>query len=598
MVTVEWELEHENLFAIINKIREENKKFREENKLALFEWKLESEHLDRKSPNKISPMQYCQTLMKTNFRHLDDLGLNKKMKDVRRFFNRAFTSTDDDGRIVDKDDGAYEKNDQLLDVLEYAMKPSYLDYFRSKYVKEAGLVAFKATMTPALSSRIRKIVANDCGSDSSLVNVPSGEQTFYLSDREFSKFFKDVQLLSELKDPSGNAALVPPWLAGIPSPQLKKKEWLKKTFLKWDSFLSFEHCVSRMHFDSQKNLAKILKNVALDVDNFDSPWNTLPITFNFKDQVRYGEIRAILIEIIRKSLTCLTLLCKDCAENQRKITGSQFYFLMKNLFPQSPRNQLKIGITLRHTLRGNFKVIDRMYADAVFSCLLRFMNDVRQSTLPQVLESLMVKHDGSADYEQQMRVLKFALKMPFSNGQVLIPRLFVERNQNGVLDSLLLVLDSTYALNKLKNKPQHPKDHPFAYIKPPSWAKSVDGEKRLYIEPWDVCVPPILRTGFLAKRYGDWSPVASFDLKVLSQEYDVLKDFDYFQSVQVIEQQWEKQWVAENETQQRVLSELKRDWWYCTMLYHLQYLCACYSLVAKLCSNRNIQVKLGMFHTL
>ena len=352
---------------------------------------------------------------------------------------------------------------------------------------------------------------------------------------------------------------------------------------------SIERCVSRMHFTSQKNLAKILKNVALDVDNFDSPWNTLPITFNFKDQVRYGKIRATLIEIIRKSLTCLSLLCKGCAENQRKITGSQFYFLIKNLFPQSPRNHLKIGITLRHTLRGNFKVVDRMYADAVFSCLLKFMNDVRQSTLPQVLESLMLKHDGTSDYEQQMRVLKFALKIPYSNGQVLIPRLFVERNEKGVLDTLFLMLDSTYALNKLKNKPQHPKDHPFAYIKPPSWAKSANGEKRLYIEPWDVCVQPISRTGFLADRYGVWSPVASFDLKVLSQEYDVLKDFDYFQSVQVIEQQWEKM----GETQQikeRDFADLKRDWWYCTMLYHLQYLCACYSLVAKLCSTRNIQV--------
>ncbi len=566
--------------------------------MVTVEWEQKFPELDSENLDSKSPMQYCENLITKHFPSLDPDGFNKKVKDVRRFFNRAFTSTADDGTIVDKDDGAYEKNDQLLDVLEYAMKPSYFDYFRSKYVKEARLVVFKATIAPALSSRIRKIVAIDGGSDSSLVNVPSGQQTFYLSDLEFQGYFKNNP---SSEPPSGNSPLVPPWLAGTPSSMFIKDigNILKKDLWNDASKVSIERCVSRMHFTSQKNLAKILKNVALDVDNFDSPWNTLPITFNFKDQVRYGEIRAILIEIIRKSLTSLTLLCKDCTENQRKITGSQFYYLIKNLFPQSPRNQLKIGITLRHTLRGNFSVVDRMYADAVFCCLLRFMNDVRQSTLPQVLESLMVKPDGTADYGQQMRVLKFAFNIPFSNGQVLIPRLFVER-KDGILDSLRLVLDSTYALNKLKNKPQHPKDHPFAYIKPPSWAKSDDGEKRLYIEPWDICVPPILRTGFLAERYGEWSPVASFDLKVLSQEYDVLKDFDYFQSIQVIEQQWEKQWGKQWEAKQmsktidteqiKERDELKRDWWYCTMLYHLQYLCACYSLVAKLCSNRNIQV--------
>jgi hypothetical protein len=551
------------------------------------EWEKNLPELDSESPNGKSPMQYCENLIAKNFSDKDTSGFNKKVKDVRRFFNRAFTSAANDGNIVDQDDGAYEKNDQLFDILEYAMKPSYFDYFRSKYVKEARLVVFKATIAPALSSRIRKIVAGD-GSDSSLVNVPSGQQTFYLSDPEFREYFKNNP---SYEPPSGNSPLVPPWLTGTPSSTFIKDigNILKKDLWNDASKASIERSVSRMHFTSQKNMAKILKNVALDVDNFDSPWNTLPITFNFKDAVRYGEIRAILIEIIRKSLTCLTLLCKDCNENQRKINGSQFYYLIKNLFPQSPRNQLKIGIALRHTLRGNFSVVNRMYADAVFSCLLRFMNDVRQSTLPQVLESLMVKHDGTADYGQQMRVLKFALKIPFSNGQVLIPRFFVER-KNGIIDSLRLVLDSTYALNKLKNKPQHPRDHPFAYIKPPCWARSADGEKRLYIEPWDVCMHPILRTGFLKERYGDWSPVASFDLKVLSREYDVLANFDYFQSIQVIEQQWEKQMDKTISTEKIDERYLKRDWWYCTMLFHLQYLCACYSLVAKLCSNRNIQV--------
>ena len=95
LVTVKWELEHENLFAIINEFREDNKKFREEKQLVTFEWEQGSENLDRESPNKISPMQYCENLITKHFPSLDPDGFNKKVKDVRRFFNRAFTSTAD-----------------------------------------------------------------------------------------------------------------------------------------------------------------------------------------------------------------------------------------------------------------------------------------------------------------------------------------------------------------------------------------------------------------------------------------------------------------------------------------------------------------------
>jgi hypothetical protein len=112
---------------------------------------------------------------------------------------------------------------------------------------------------------------------------------------------------------------------------------------------------------------------------------------------------------------------------------------------------------------------------------------------------------------------------------------------------------------------------------------------------------PTLRTGFLAKRYGEWCPVTSFNLKALSQEYDVLQDFGYFSNLQAIEKRWEAVHMDKSLDAKALINierDLKRDWWYCTMLLHLQYLCACYSLVAKLCSNRNIQVHLCMFHTL
>jgi hypothetical protein len=302
-----------------------------------------------------------------------------------------------------------------------------------------------------------------------MVEIPAGEQTFYLSEDEFREFFQEMhhdQLLSEVRDASGSTSISPPWLTGLPSPLPVYKELkLQKQFLNCDEFSGFERCLSLMYLMSQQQLAGILKNVALDVDNFDSPWNSLPIFYNFKDPIRFAEIRPILIEIIRKSLTCLALLCKFCGENQKKITSSQIYYLIKNLFPKSAPYQLNIGSVLKLTLQGNFSVIDRMYTDAVYSSLLGIMNDLRSPAVPQVLESLMVNRDGTPDYGQQMRVLKYAFKIPYQNGQILIPRISVMK-KNGGLESLRLVLDSTFALNKMHQKPT-PKDHPFAYIKPP-----------------------------------------------------------------------------------------------------------------------------------
>jgi hypothetical protein len=91
----------------------------------------------------------------------------------------------------------------------------------------------------------------------------------------------------------------------------------------------------------------------------------------------------------------LALLCKFCGENQKKITSSQIYYLIKNLFPKSAPYQLNIGNVLKHTLQGNFSVIDRMYTDAVYSSLLGIMNDLRSPGVPQVLESLMINPDGT-----------------------------------------------------------------------------------------------------------------------------------------------------------------------------------------------------------
>jgi len=82
------------------------------------------------------------------------------------------------------------------------------------------------------------------------------------------------------------------------------------------------------------HLADILKCVALDDDNSESPWNDLPIFFNFKDPIKYSEFRPILVDIIRKACLCVSNLLRDSQENAKKINSPQVYYVIKNLFTQ------------------------------------------------------------------------------------------------------------------------------------------------------------------------------------------------------------------------------------------------------------------------
>jgi hypothetical protein len=57
--------------------------------------------------------------------------------------------------------------------------------------------------------------------------------------------------------------------------------------------------------ESQHNIACVLKAIALDPENHDSPWNHLPVFFNLRDESRFSDARFILIEIIRQALPVL-----------------------------------------------------------------------------------------------------------------------------------------------------------------------------------------------------------------------------------------------------------------------------------------------------
>jgi len=328
--------------------------------------------------------------------------------------------------------------------------------------------------------------------------------------------------------------------------------------------------------------------VALDVDNSDSPWNDLPIFFNFKDSNKYADFRTILIDVVKRACACVSKLTIDCQENAKKIASSQIFYVIKNLLPRSSTNQLGIAYFLSSLLKGNFSAIDRSFTDAVYSSLLQNMNDLRSIGVVQVFQTLVMNRDGTPDYAQQMRVLKYAFKTPYNSGRILVPRIS-SSYVNGVFKSLHLVFDSTYGLDKLKQKPS-PKDHPFAYITPPSWAKTAEGEKRFFVEPWDVLVPVTRRTGALGRLYGEWNLPRSFELKIFAHDNDVLEDFGYFFEIKKIEQHWNAvHQDSKNPVSPEIERNLKRDWWYCTMKLHVQFLCACYSLVATLCANRNQQ---------
>jgi hypothetical protein len=533
-----------------------------------------------------SPKTYVEIVMQRNFPKLTGQAFVKKVVAVEKAFGRAFDPPNQDDEN-DEEATAYTKNDELLDSLTYAMKPSDFDFFCSKYVMTAGLYAFKAILSPVQASRIRSFLETETkrGSWDFKLDVRPGEQTFYLlkdtgdvegRDFTFSNLFKPefmTTLQSIIKDG-------------------KVLEFDKeKSNLKGDNVQEIDENMISMMQNSQIHLAKILKCVALDDDNSESPWNDLPIFFNFKDAVKYSDFRPTLVDIIRKACACVSNLLKNCQENAMKINSPQIYYVIKNLLPKSSTNALNIANMLSSILRGNFSAIDRMFTDAIYSSLLQNMNDLRSSAVPTILQSLVVNRDGTPDYAQQLRVLKSIFQNPYNEGRVLIPRVPASY-VGGNFKSLRLVFDSTYGLDKTKNKPT-PRDLPFAYIIPPPWAKTVDGEKRFFIEPWDVLVPVLRRSGALGKMYGEWCPHRFFELKTFAHDFDCMEDFGYFTEIKKVEKEWHEahsKKMDEN-TLSTIERNLKRDWWYCTMKLHVQFICSCYSLVAKLCANRNQQVR-------
>jgi hypothetical protein len=566
------------------------KLFAESRRLKLDSWTVE--HSELKIPpifpqgdRSASPKMYAEAVMKHNFPKLlvTSQDFVKKVQAVERNFRRAFApkSDDDDN---DEKSSAYTKNADLLDSLKYAMKPSDFDFFCSKYVEKAGLYAFKAIISPVQASRIRTLLDRwtEQGDWDFELEVKPGEQTFYL--------LKERQEMDQL----AFGDMFKPEFRTIFEKIIKDGKSLefdkeKSQFL-GDNVPDLDNQMIYFMKHSQMHLADVLKSVALDDDNSESPWNDLPIFFNFKDPVKYSEFRPTLIDIVRKACSCVSNLLKDSQENTKKINSPQIYYVIKNLLPKSSANQLNIANMLSSILRGNFSAIDRMFTDAVYSSLLQNMNDLRSNSVPIILQSLVVNRDGTPDYAQQMRVLKSIFETPYKEGRVLIPRI-PSSYVGGTFKSLRLVFDSTYGLAKTKNKPT-PKDHPFAYINPPPWAKTVDGEKRFFVEPWDVLLPVMRRSGALGKFYGQWCPPRFFELKAFAHDFDCLEDFGYFSEVKKVEKEWNEAHLKkmDEDSLSEIERNLKRDWWYCTMKLHVQFLCSCYSLVAKLCANRNQQV--------
>lgn len=570
------------------------KLFAESRKLGLNSWT--DPHPDLKTPpnfpqgeKSVSPKAYAEAVMVHSFPKLPKADLIKKVEAVERNFRRAFAGQSDD---EDGDEStAYTKNAELLDALKYAMKPSDFNFFCGKYAEKAGLYAFKAIVSPKVASRIRVLLEQlqERGQWDFQLDVKPGEQNFYLLKEKPNDNVNDHCAFSDVFKTDSDV-----FKTDFES-RIKEGKALEfdkeKANIKGDSVQDLDHKMLLMMRSSQLHLANILKSVALDDDNSESPWNDLPIFFNFKDAAKYSEFRPTLIDILRKACSCVSNLLKDCQENAKKINSPQIYYVIKNILPKSSDNELSIGKMLSSILRGNFSAIDRMFTDAVYSSLLQNMNDARSNAAPVILLSLVVNRDGTPDYAQQMRVLKSIFQIPYAEGRVLIPRI-PSSYVGGNFKSLKLVFDSTYGLAKLKNKPT-PKDHPFAYINPPPWAKTVDDEKRFFVEPWDVLLPVVRRSGALGKFYGQWCPPRFFELQAFSNDFDCLEDFKYSTESKKVEKEWDEvhSKKMDDETLSAIERNLKRDWWYCTMKLHVQFLCSLYSLIAKVCANRNQQVR-------
>jgi hypothetical protein len=518
--------------------------------------------------------------MKTNFPSLD---ITKKVNDVERHFWRIH------GNDLDQETNSRidaDKAAQLQDVLQHAMKGSRFSFFFQKHLQShrhsrsnspAGFFVVTLIISQALAAKTRLSVDSD---QHGIDTISVGSHLLYLTESvTFQSFIRQcvteasrIQLMSQVQSKQAKAVITPEMLIPDFSMELINSLW----------------------HESQQNFAVILKDIALDPDNHESPWNNLPIMFNLEDESRFFDVRFILIEIIRTALVCLRSMCEKFKINKERFSGAQIYYLIKNIYPKSSSNALPAFSLLTSLVQNNFQIIDRTYTDAIYSSLFSIMDSTRNPT-SKVFVALLTNQDGIVDFSQQCRVLEYVFKNPFKkNGKIIIPRLSWVR-ENGKIVSLRQFFDRKFAIEKTHDKP-FPNDHPFAYIQPPSWALDVDNQKRNFIEPWDVLVNINFRVpgDFRSSLYGAFCPSGSIMIHVLESENNCLKDFNYNSSLREIEAEWAAIHADASisaESLEKKELELKREWWYCVMLFQMQFLCSCYSLVAKLCENRNMATR-------
>jgi hypothetical protein len=526
-----------------------------------------------------SPQEVVKEIMGKNFPTLD---ITKKVSAVEHHFLRLheYQEEDDEDANIDS-----EKTKQLQESLQYSMKGSRFSELFQKYLRlhkhddssaPAGFSSVTIMISQALAAKSRHQLDEKRGT----VKITSGLHTIYVTEHGvFSNFVQQCvvqsahsQVLSVLNDRSSAVLITPEMLV-------------------YDVSIDM---ISDLLHESQQNFARVLKDISLDPENHDSPWNRLPVFFNLEDEARFSEVRSILIQTIREAFTCLHVMSHDCQVNKTQFSCSQMFYMIKNLYPQSASNLLPTLTLLISLAENNFQMIDRMFSDAIYSTLFTIFDSLRNTT-SVLFSALLTNEEGFVDFYQQCRVLEYVFKKPLhASGKIIVPRVW-SSTENGKITSCRQFLDRKFAILKMHNKP-FPQDHPFAFIKPPSWALDADGQRRSFIEPWDTLTGIVRRVAgdFRSGLYGEYCPYGSLMLHFLEDENDCLKDFNYWSNIQNIEEEWMAVHAdvgISREIVNRKELELKRDWWYCTMIYSLQFLSSCYSLVAKLCENRNLEAK-------
>jgi hypothetical protein len=512
--------------------------------------------------------------MGKNFPSID---ISKKVNAVERHFNRLHGTQRDD---EDKSSMNMDKVMQLQEILQHSMKGSRFSVFFNKHLRlhkhaDSNVPAGFFPVTIMISQDIAANCRRQSDKDHIKVVVPPGIQTIYVAEHGvFQRFVRYCVVesarslvLSALRDRESTVFINTDMLVLDASVEVIKSLWQ----------------------ESQHNIACVLKAIALDPENHDSPWNHLPVFFNLRDESRFSDARFILIEIIRQALTCFGVMCHNCQANKAQFSCSQMYYIIKNVFPPSPAHLLPTLPFLIFLAENNYQMIDRMFSDAIYSTLFSIFDSLRNST-SKLFAALLTNQDGSVDFVQQCRVLEYVFKKPRQqSGIIIVPRVWTT-TENGNIVSCRQFLDRKFALLKKHNKP-YPKDHPFAFIKPPSWALDADGQRRSYIEPWDTLTGIVRRdaSDFRSDLYGEYCPYGSLMLHFFESEND-MTDFNYWKSIRDIEDEWKSvhKHSSSKDVVERKELELKRDWWYSTMIYSIQFLFCCYSLVAKLCENRNM----------